>query len=189
MSNGILAVAALSIVVATPREQPPRPDDFLATGIVFTGAVTFERKVDRTDFTVIDHDSQLLLRMTTERAFSLKPSGGIEYRWAQSLTRAQTITVRIADEGSQPAGSLIREETVDNVAQCLAPAPTKRTATDIVYLLRCISFDEQQRVVTPNRGMTIEIDMAVSVPNQSPADRFLGTPRSGLVYARLESTP
>jgi hypothetical protein len=171
-----------------PSNAPSDPGaDFLDSGIVFRGPVTFDRKNDFTQFTVHDQDASLLLTVDTPRAFTLTPNTSISYQFAQRFTRAQHISVRIADLRDMPIGTTIAPDSLEDVVTCLRPSPVERTRTDILYTLSCFAFDEPRRLRTEAGNLFVELGFAVSVVSGSAAEHFLSRPREKVLYVRLEA--
>lgn len=171
-----------------PPNAPSDPGaDFLDSGIVFRGPVSFDRKKDFTQFTVHDQDAMLLLTLDTPRAFTLTPNTSISYQFAQKFTRAQHISVRIADLRDMPIGTTIAADSLEDVVTCLRPSPVERTKTDMLFTLSCFAFDEPRRLRTDAGHLFVELGFAVSVVSGSAAEQFLSKPREKVLYVRLEA--
>jgi hypothetical protein len=182
----LLLAPIVGLMVASAQPPPGVRLDILDTGIVFTGRVEFDRGRSTTTFTVADPDSLVMLQMSTERAFSKEPNSSTTYEWAETLARARTLSIRVADIRGMPIGTMVRSDSFEKVMACMLPTPTKRTAAHVVYELGCIATDKPRRLLNDAGDVVLEIVMTLSVSNHSPADLFLGKPREHGIYVRLE---
>lgn len=172
-------VLALGVLIALTQS----PVDILDIGVAFTGSVTFKRGAPDTTFMVTDHDALVIVKLSSDEAFSVAATKTMSYKWGHALAQEREVRIRLADIRSMPVGTEVLADSLDLFLCTIAPQ--ERTDTETLYALECVAFDKTIRPSDRAGGMVLEAGIVVSAPTQSAAEKFLSRPRK-VIYARLE---
>src|SRR5262249_55441185 len=134
--------------VATRPATAQTGADFLSTGVVVRGDVTFERtKQEDTDTLVFfinigsgGNGSSVAVRLIPTYALD---KAYVSSNWYGSLVAGGTVTIRLADAATVTEETQLRSDSIANLVMC-NPEPISRKPDAVNYFLRCLNFDEKR---------------------------------------------